>query len=177
MPNESFFSVPNVLSLSRLGLAAAFIAASGPYTRLGLVVVAGLTDYLDGWLARRSRSTTRWGAMLDPITDRIFVLSAVCVYLVEGVISTSSYFVIISRDLMTATGFIVARSVSSLRSVVFRARPAGKVVTALQLATLVALTIRQDLVAGLVVLLGIASVIAIVDYTLLLWRERVRSEA
>ena len=176
MTTGPFLSTPNVLSLSRLGLAAAFVVSSHPMTRLGLVVVAGLTDFLDGWLARRSQSQSRWGALLDPLTDRMFVLSAVCVYLVEGVLTTSQYFVIISRDLMTAIGFIVAKSISWLRPVTFRARLAGKVVTSLQLATLVALIVRQEMVNGLVLVLGLASAVAILDYTLLLWRERARSE-
>jgi phosphatidylglycerophosphate synthase len=177
MAQAPFFSVPNILSLSRLGLAAAFVVSSTPGTRVGLVALAGATDFLDGWLARRSQSQSRWGALLDPITDRMFVLCALGVYLVEGVISTTEYFVIISRDLMTAIGFIVAKSVSWLRPVTFRARTAGKIVTALQLAVLIALIIRQDLVNMLLIALGITSVVAILDYTLLLWRERERSEA
>ena len=83
----------------------------------------------------------------------------------------------IARDLATAIGFIVARSISWLRPVAFRARTAGKIVTALQLATLIALIVRQDLVNTLVLAVGLTSVVAIVDYTLLLWRERERTPA
>jgi phosphatidylglycerophosphate synthase len=170
-------SVPNLLSLSRLGLAVAFVAFPPPNVRLSLVVVAALTDYLDGWLARRAKLVSRWGALIDPISDRIFVFTAVCVYLVNGTITTGQYFTIIARDLATAIGFIVARSISWLRPVPFRARTVGKVVTTLQLATLIALIIRQDLVNALIVAVGLTSAVAIVDYTLALWRERVRTPA
>lgn len=170
-------SIPNLLSLSRLGLAVAFVAFPRPSTRLALVVVAALTDYLDGWFARRAKLTTRWGALIDPISDRIFVLTAVCVYLINGTITTGQYFTIIARDLATAIGFVVARSISWLRPVPFRARMAGKIVTSLQLATLIALIIRPDLVDPLVLAVGLTSAVAIVDYTLALWRERVRTPA
>ena len=71
-------------------------------------------------------------------------------------------------------GFIVARNVSWLRPITFRARLAGKVVTALQLLILVAVLIRPELVPVLVPVIGVIAVIAVIDYTLLLWRERVR---
>lgn len=170
-------SIPNLLSLSRLGLAVAFVAFPLPNVRLSLVVVAALTDYLDGWLARRAKITSRLGALIDPISDRIFVFTAVCVYLVNGTLTTGQYFAIIARDLATAIGFVVARSISWLRPVPFRARMAGKIVTTLQLVTLIALIIRQDLVNTLVIAVGLTSAVAIVDYTLALWRERVRTPA
>jgi phosphatidylglycerophosphate synthase len=177
MKRSSLHWVANFLSLSRLGLAAAFVASEEPRTRLGLVLAAAISDFLDGWLARLTHSSSRWGALLDPIADRMFVFVAVCVFLVERAITTGQYFVLIFRDLMTAIGFIVAKSVPWLRPVTFRARPAGKVVTALQLVTLVALIVQPQIVDMLVVALAVAGVVAVVDYTLLLWRERGRQTA
>jgi CDP-diacylglycerol--glycerol-3-phosphate 3-phosphatidyltransferase/cardiolipin synthase len=177
MSRDSLATVPNVLSLSRLGLAAVFVVVQEPLYRFGVLVLAALTDFLDGWFARRANLTSRWGALLDPITDRIFVFTAVCVFLFERQLTTLQYFVLIFRDIMTAIGFLVAKSVSWLRPITFRARLAGKLVTTLQLATLIAVLLRPDMVRGLVVAVGIVAVIAVVDYTLLLWRERVRTTA
>jgi len=168
-------SVPNLLSLSRLVLAAAFVARADPSFRVGVILVAALTDWLDGFLARRSKRTTRWGALLDPITDRIFVFAAVCVYLFERQLTGVQYLVLIFRDLMTAIGFVVARNVSWLRPITFRARLAGKLVTALQLVVLVAVLVRPTLVPVLIPAIAVLAVIAVVDYTLLLWRERERA--
>lgn len=177
MSRDSLASIPNVLSLSRLGLAAAFVVIEKPLPRFGVLLLAALTDFLDGWLARRANTTSRIGALLDPITDRIFVFTAVCVFLVERQLTTLQYFILIFRDIMTAIGFLVAKSVSWLRPITFRARLAGKVVTTLQLATLIAVLLRPEMVGGLITAVGIVAVIAVVDYTLLLWRERVRSPA
>ena len=177
MDRGSLLSLPNIVSLSRLLLAALFVALPSSQARLALIVAASITDYLDGWLARRANLITKWGALIDPISDRIFVFTAVCVFLFNGAISTTQYFILISRDIMTAIGFVVARSVSWLRPVPFRARVAGKLVTALQLASLVALTVRPTLINALVIAVGIASAIAVVDYTVMLWRERERTTA
>lgn len=167
-------SLPNLISLSRLVLAAAFIAADGNETRIVIVMVALATDYLDGWLARRSRSMTRAGALLDPFADRVFVLVGVSVFLFEGALSTLGYFIMISRDLMTAVGFLVARAVPSLRPVAFHARFPGKLVTVLQLATFIAILIRPPAARPMIWVVAIASAWAIVDYTWALWRARAR---
>lgn len=175
MERGTILSLPNVLSLSRLGLAALFVAEASVPWRAFTVALASLTDVLDGWIARRHGKTSRFGALLDPITDRFFVFTAVCVFLFDGTLATWEYFVVISRDLMTAIGFLVARAMPSLRPVTFKARPGGKIVTALQLLVLFAALLRgrlPALVTPLVILLGLASLAAVVDYTLMLHRER-----
>src|SRR5436305_4899696 len=81
-PHSAGRRIPNILSLSRILLAVLFIPAGGT-ARIALICLAGVTDFLDGWLARRTHSTTRWGALVDPIADRIFVLVAIVVYLLN----------------------------------------------------------------------------------------------
>src|SRR5438093_3169899 len=120
--------LPNIISSSRLLLAAGFIAADGVDARLGLVGLAAVTDFLDGWLARRANWASRWGALIDPFADRVFALAAVSTFLFTGALTPLGYFVMISRDVMTAVGFVVARSVSWLRPVEFKARLSGKIV-------------------------------------------------
>lgn len=165
--------LPNLISLSRLILAALFIRA-GAHARTALVIAAGATDFLDGWVARRVNAATRTGALVDPIADRVFALVAVSVFLFEGALTTVEYFVMISRDIMTAIGFLVARLVPWLRPVEFKARAAGKVVTVLQYLAFGALLLEPSYVHALIVLVGIASAWAIVDYTYALWCARVR---
>jgi phosphatidylglycerophosphate synthase len=167
-------ALPNIVSLSRVVLAAAFVVAQTPNGRLAVVGAAGVTDFLDGWIARRARVTSKWGALIDPIADRFFALVAVSTFLFEGQLSTLGYFVMISRDLMTAVGFLVARAVSWLRPIQFKARWSGKAVTVLQLATFVALLKFPSFVTPGLWLVGIASLYSIADYTLMLWRERAR---
>ena len=167
-----FRALPNIISSSRVLLAAGFIATRNADTRLGLVGLAAATDFLDGWLARRARWTTRWGALIDPFADRVFVLVAVSTFLFTGQLSTAAYFVMISRDLMTAVGFLVARLVPRLKPAEFKARFSGKLVTVLQLATFIMLLRFPRAVTPCLWLVGIASAYSIVDYTYALWHAR-----
>jgi phosphatidylglycerophosphate synthase len=172
MSRERLLTLPNAVSMSRLVLAAAFIAMREPAARVTLLVAASATDFLDGWLARRRQATTRSGALIDPIADRFFVFTAVCTFLLEGAISTAAYFTLLSRDIATAIGYLVARSIPWLRAVAFRARLLGKLVTVLQLLTLIAVLVAPAVVPWLVIVVGAASAASIADYTLTLWRER-----
>jgi CDP-diacylglycerol---glycerol-3-phosphate 3-phosphatidyltransferase len=163
--------LPNVLSLSRLLLAVLFIPA-GRAARIALIVVAAASDFLDGWIARRTNTTTRWGALVDPIGDRIFVLVVIVVYLLEGELSLLEAVLFLLRDIATALGFVVARAMPSLRAVELKARFPGKIVTVLQLVTLVALVVGVPSLAPYVGVVALASVVAIADYTDALWRSR-----
>jgi cardiolipin synthase (CMP-forming) len=167
-------TLPNLLSISRLALAAAFVLSDRADIRIVLVMVALATDYLDGFIARQFGPMTRMGALLDPFTDRVFALVGVSTLLFEGTINTWQYFVMISRDLMTAVGFLVARAMPSLRGVAFQARFPGKLVTVLQLATFIALLIRPSAATPMIVVVGLVSLWAIADYTWMLHKARAR---
>ena len=167
-------SLPNLLSLSRLLLAAAFVVIERTDVRIMLVMLALATDYLDGFIARQYGPMTRIGALLDPITDRVFALVGVSVFLFEGTLSVPGYFIMISRDIMTAIGFVVARAMPSLRAVAFRARFPGKLVTVLQLGTFIVLLLSPGSARPLLVMIAIASAWAVADYTWMLHRERQR---
>ena len=171
-PSSRFGQLPNLLSWSRLVLAAGFVVSGGPEQRVGLIGVAALTDFLDGWLARRVHATSRWGALLDPIADRVFVLTAVGTFLFAGALSTPAYFILLMRDLATAVGFLVARAIPWLRTVEFKARILGKVVTVLQLLSLAAVLVAPWAVPVLLAAVAVASLLSIADYTLALWRAR-----
>ena len=165
-------AVPNLISLSRVVLAAAFAVARNVDARLTLVGFAAVTDFLDGWLARRANWATRFGALIDPFADRVFALVAVSTFLFRGELSTVGYFVMISRDLMTAIGFLVARVVSWLRPVQFKARMSGKLVTVFQLVTFVALLRMPEWTTPCLWAVGLVSLYSVVDYTYALWRAR-----
>lgn len=168
-------SLPNLLSISRLALAAAFVFVDSDDARIVIVMVAAATDYLDGWVARQFGAITRSGAMLDAIGDRFFVFLGVCVFLFEGRLETWQYFIMISRDIMTAVGFVVARWVMpSLYGVAFEARYPGKVVTVLQLMTFIALLIRPAAADPMIIVIAVVSLWAVVDYTWMLHKARAR---
>jgi len=155
-------------------MAGAFVGSDATETRIALIGLAAVTDFLDGYIARRAQVTSSWGALLDAFADRVFVLVAISTFLFTGAIGTAGYFIIIFRDLMTAVGFLVARIIPWLRPVEFRARWLGKIVTSLQLLTFVAIMVRPGWVRALLAAVLATSLWAVADYTFALWRGRVR---
>lgn len=170
---ERFITPPNVISLSRLALAAAFLADDRPSVRVALLATAAATDFLDGFLARRVTGwATRSGMLIDAIADRLFVLAAVCALLLDASLSLWQYVALLLRDAATAGAFAVAHYVPSLRHVQFQARYSGKVVTVLQLLTLTAALVWTPALAPLAGAVAFASLVSIADYTRALWRAR-----
>ena len=174
MPERAaFLTLPNVVSSSRFVLAAGFVLADSAPVRMALILVASFSDFLDGWLARRSDRTSRLGALLDPVADRLFVVAVVLSYLADGKLDVWHVLALLFRDVMSLVGWFVARNVSWLREIPFRARWPGKVVTALQFVVFLAVLVAPSAVTPLVVAAFVLGVIATADYTLMLWRERV----
>ena len=175
MTVSPLFTLPNLVSSSRVALAMGFVASEGVPTRLALIGIASLTDFLDGWLARRTKGTSRFGALLDPIADRFFVLGVVISYVMGGQFSAWQAVAIMFRDVMSVIGFFVARNVSWLRAIPFKARLIGKAVTVAQLVTFLAVLLAPTLVSALGWIVAILGLAATVDYALMLWRERLRA--
>ena len=161
-------TLPNVVTSLRFPLAAGFVLADGTPMRVTLIGLASATDLLDGWLARRTGSTTRSGALLDPIADKTFVLAALTAFVIHRELSLRDFATILSRDIGTAIGALVAWLMPGLTVRDFRARMPGKVVTVLQLVALLVLSVAPQWLHPIVLAIGLASVVALADYTLAL---------
>lgn len=172
MLRELLRALPNAVSLSRLALAAAFLSTDDALTRALLVASAAATDALDGWIARAAGVTSRTGAFIDPLADRTFAILATAALLFDGVFTTLQYFILLARDIMTMVGFVVARSMPTLRTVPFQAKQSGKLVTVLQFFCLFVALARPQWAAPFVYLVGVASLVSIFDYTMGLVRAR-----
>ena len=166
--------LPNVLSLTRVVFAASFVAADGAAARAGIIGAAGLTDLLDGWLARHLNVATGRGALIDAVADRAFVLAATVTLVSDGALGLGGALVVLARDVATAVGFVVALVVPWLRAAEFKASWLGKVVTILQFVTLFAAVVAPALVGALLAAVAVTAAWSIADYTLALWRARAR---
>ena len=89
-PSDRVLTVPNLLSILRLlGIPLFLYLTLGPqYDELALIVlmVAGITDYLDGKLARRLNQISRLGQILDPVADRLYIVSVVAGLAIRDII-------------------------------------------------------------------------------------------
>lgn len=96
-------TVPNVLSLVRLILIPVFLwlLILGEYGwALLVLVVSGLTDFVDGYVARQFNQISRLGQVLDPAADRLFIFSTLIGLAWQQIIPWWLVVVIISRDLV-----------------------------------------------------------------------------
>lgn len=100
---EQFFTAPNLLSMLRLTLVPVFLYLLLNEKQLAAIIVlaiAGITDYLDGYLARKWNQVTRLGQLLDPAADRLYIFSTLLGLAITGVIPMWLALAIISRDLI-----------------------------------------------------------------------------
>lgn len=182
---EPVFTVANQLTMLRMALVPAFVMlALARQWRWALVVfvVAGLTDALDGYVARHSGQITRLGAMLDPVADKLLTGSAYVVLtwggVAECVLPVWLTVTLLFRDAMLVAGVIVVNL--TVGPIEFPPSRLGKASTALNILT-GAVVLAANAVAecppGLLwlYLLTLAALIATTIHYIYLASERPRS--
>jgi CDP-diacylglycerol--glycerol-3-phosphate 3-phosphatidyltransferase len=103
--------LPNALTLLRLALIPVFVvlylrAGDGSSWAAGWVfLVAGVTDQLDGWLARRWHVESRFGKLADPLADRLMLDAAAILLALEGKLPWWAAVVIVARDALLVGGY------------------------------------------------------------------------
>lgn len=134
-------TVSNSLSFLRAPLAFLFLQAN-PLIRLSAIFLAMLTDCIDGYLARRTQSASRFGAILDPAMDKFFVYFALSVLFLDGHVSLWQAAAMLARDAFLCLYGLFMMITGRWKLVVFRAIRWGKVTTALQFLVLSGLTFQ-----------------------------------
>jgi cardiolipin synthase len=99
---------PNALTILRLGVLGVFAVGAflgmSQITAFALLFVAGSTDWLDGWLARRLNQISRLGEILDPIADRLFTLALVLYLLFSNLLPLWFVILLLGRDVLVTLG-------------------------------------------------------------------------
>jgi cardiolipin synthase len=98
------WTLPNLLSMVRLAGVPVFLwLVLGPEAdawALALLMVSGVTDYLDGYLARRLNQTSQLGQILDPVADRLYILAVVVGLGIRDIIPWWVALILPLRDLL-----------------------------------------------------------------------------
>ena len=132
---------PNSLSFMRAPLALLFIIENTAF-RLVIIVLAMLSDCIDGYLARRYHFTSRFGAILDPMMDKFFVYITLSVLLFEGQIASWQAATMLARDFFLFLFLSYLGITGAWRSLEVKAIRWGKVTTAAQFIVLIALVLK-----------------------------------
>jgi cardiolipin synthase len=107
---QQFLTVPNLLSMLRLALVPVFLylLINERYVlAICTLALASLTDYLDGYFARKWNQITRLGQLLDPAADRLYIFSTLVGLAYVGQIPVWIVAVIFARDAMLAVAYVV----------------------------------------------------------------------
>jgi len=96
-------TVPNAVTLARLLLMplCAYLLATGRFGwGIALTAVVGSTDWVDGWLARRTGQVSRLGQLLDPLADRLLIVSVAIALVIQDVVPWQAAVLLLARDLV-----------------------------------------------------------------------------
>lgn len=139
-------NLPNILTMTRIAaiplLAVILLSPSQSAGFWAAVVfsLASITDWLDGYLARRMGIVTVFGKFLDPIADKLIVMAALIMILPFGHVPAWMVLVILGREIII-TGL---RGIASSEGIVIQASDLGKFKTIFQLVAIIGLLLHYD---------------------------------
>lgn len=154
-------NLPNKITLSRIILipffmaafmlkdcAALFIGGSGDYwvyIATGIFALASLTDFLDGYLARKNNLVTDMGKFLDPIADKILVAAAMFIIISYGLVPLVPGVVIVTVVIGREFAVSALRTIAAGKNVIIAADKIGKLKTVSQIAAILVLLPGKEL--------------------------------
>ncbi len=169
-------NLPTIITVSRIIIILPFVlvAPQSPFWGAILFSIAAITDYFDGYFARKTKQVTKFGILLDPIADKLLVMSALILFVDMELIPAWIAIVIITREFIV-TGL---RIVALTMDIVIPAEMGGKVKVTAQIASIITLLVDRTFIAidfyGLgILLLWIAMIVGLISgiqYFILFWK-------
>lgn len=162
-------NLPNKLTVLRVIMVPVFLvfllipSIPGNYFwALGIFAAASITDWLDGHIARKRHLVTNFGKFLDPLADKVLVISALICFVKLGIAGAVPVILIVAREFMVSGLRMVA---ASEENVVIAAGIWGKLKTAFTMIAIVAILLLQGLTKSSLV----SAVVTEVAGTVLIW--------
>jgi cardiolipin synthase len=113
---QRIVTIPNALSFARLAGVPVFLwlvlgprSQAGDWWAVGLLFMAGLTDWLDGKIARALNQQSRLGELLDPAADRLYIIATIAALAVRSIIPWWLVGVLVGRELLMSAVLLVLR--------------------------------------------------------------------
>jgi cardiolipin synthase len=161
-------SLPNLITMARIlsvPLIVWAITAGHMLPAFLLFLLAGISDAVDGFLAKRFNMATELGAVLDPLADKALIVS---IYVALGFTETLPRWIVIlvvSRDILIVGGFLVAMMIN--RPMAVRPHPVSKLNTVAQIVlagvALGSLGLNFDVGWALPVLMGLVTILTLLS--------------
>ncbi len=144
--NNPILNLPNLLTTLRIALIPLLVillmspSRTAAFFATAIFAIASITDWLDGYIARRMGIVTLFGKFLDPIADKLIVAAALIMILPFGHAPAWMVLIILSREIII-TGL---RSIASSEGIVIAASKLGKFKTIFQIVAILALLLHYD---------------------------------
>ncbi|MCJ7653015.1 MAG: CDP-diacylglycerol--glycerol-3-phosphate 3-phosphatidyltransferase [Actinobacteria bacterium] len=126
----------NFLTMLRIAVTPAFVVLmlksdshpSFKYIALALFIFGAATDWADGFIARRTKTVSKFGVIADPLADRIFIGAALITLYIRGILPLLFLVIVLGRDILMALGYPVLGKIDPSKIAVHWT---GKVATAI----------------------------------------------
>jgi len=172
MINDRIFTIPNILSTLRIFLVPFLIFAMNAkdYSlALKIIIIAGITDSVDGIIARKFNQISKFGTFLDPLADKILILSIMAVFYIQELVPRWFISIVFTRDVLIAFGWLEAylRKKKLMKPIIL-----GKICNAFQVITfgyvILALNFKLPFPSTLWYIgVSLLSIISFIQYTIL----------
>lgn len=152
--------IPNLLSTIRLVLAPCLFVCP-PQWRIVLLLSASVTDFLDGFLARRWNVVSSFGTFIDPIGDKALALAFVGIFWPDGIIRVPELISFFSRDIaLVLFGIYCLFTTAQRRNAPFLS---GKVASTIQAIIAAFWCLNSPVPVVLFILIGLCGVIGLIE--------------
>lgn len=160
-------NIPNQLTTLRVILIPVFmffftsdITANNIIAAI-VFIVASLTDFLDGHLARKWNLVTNFGKIMDPFADKLLVLTALIYLAISGTIPGWPIIIIIGRELLVTS----LRALAADNGIILAARNLGKFKTVSQMFAIIFLILGWQIIGLILLYIAVAlTIISLIDY-------------
>jgi len=163
---EKNFNIPNLLTLLRMALLPAIVwryRRGDTFGALAVYVIAMLTDAVDGIIARRFNQITSLGKLLDPVADKLSLLTLLGLFVSDGQIPLWVMGIVLIKEFL----LIVGSAVALHSGIVVCALPIGKVTTVTFILSMVSRFLGWKPAADMLLSISLAlSLVALVWYTI-----------
>ncbi len=144
---KNMWTIPNVLTMLRLVIVPFFVwayLAGARWVALALFCAASLTDCLDGYLARKLNQITDFGKLMDPLADKLLVLTTLVLHTVTGIFPPAPVWIMAVKELLMVCGGAVMLK----KGVVVHSNLWGKTATVFFVAALILGFFHAELAAA-----------------------------
>ncbi len=173
-----YFQVPNLLTFFRLCLVPVFFWFFLNESTLAwfIFLLAALSDFIDGWLARRLGQITSFGQVFDPLVDRVLIVVTLLALAYSELISWVAFLLILGRDVIIILGYLILWHEGAKVKV----SGFGRVTTFVLLGSLFLLIIKLSFAPYVfwlgVILYLLSGALYVAQGTLRIWRKKVALE-